>query len=136
MRSQLFKSLARAKRHTNNKLAHSGILQTPTLARHEARDAFFFCAMRHSLIVPTPLRSYCAGRTVSITRRAKIFAAARGLLQSHIAEMREIESISGNTGYRHQLDRVRRFLDCVEGPHASDVELQDMMRPSSRTAGS
>jgi hypothetical protein len=41
--------------------------------------------------------------------------------------MRKIETISGNTGYRHQLDRVRRFLDRVEGPHTSDVEFQDMM---------
>jgi hypothetical protein len=41
--------------------------------------------------------------------------------------MRKIETVAGNIGYRHQLDRVRRFLDRVEGPHASDVEFQDMM---------
>jgi hypothetical protein len=38
-----------------------------------------------------------------------------------------VETVSGNVGYRHQLDRVRRFLDRVEGPNANDVEFQDMM---------
>jgi len=41
--------------------------------------------------------------------------------------MRKIEAVAGNAGYRHQLDRVRRFLDRVEGPQANDVEFQDMM---------
>jgi hypothetical protein len=41
--------------------------------------------------------------------------------------MRKIETVAGNIGYRHQLDRVRRFLDRVEGPHANDVDFQDMM---------
>jgi hypothetical protein len=41
--------------------------------------------------------------------------------------MRKIETVAGNAGYRHQLDRVRRFLDHVEGPQANDVEFQDMM---------
>jgi hypothetical protein len=41
--------------------------------------------------------------------------------------MRKIETVAGNAGYRHQLDRVRRFLDRVEWAHASDVEFQDMM---------
>ena len=41
--------------------------------------------------------------------------------------MRQIQTISGNAGYRSQLDRVRRFLDRVEGPYANDVEFQDMM---------
>jgi len=44
-----------------------------------------------------------------------------------IASMRKIQTVAGNAGYRHQLDRVRRFLDRVEGPHANDVEFQDMM---------
>jgi hypothetical protein len=41
--------------------------------------------------------------------------------------MRQIQTISGNFGYRDQLDRVRRLLDRVEGSHTSDVELQDIM---------
>jgi hypothetical protein len=40
--------------------------------------------------------------------------------------MRKIVTVSGNTGYRHQLDRVRRFLERFEGPHANDVDFQDM----------
>jgi hypothetical protein len=41
--------------------------------------------------------------------------------------MRTIQTVSGKSGYRHQLDRVRRFLGRVQGLHASDVEFQDMM---------
>lgn len=47
--------------------------------------------------------------------------------------MRKIETVAGTTGYRSQLDRVRRFLERVEGPYgldgksANDVEFQDMM---------
>jgi hypothetical protein len=41
--------------------------------------------------------------------------------------MRRIETVAGNTGYRHQLDRVRRFLGRVEAPQANDVEFQDMV---------
>jgi hypothetical protein len=41
--------------------------------------------------------------------------------------MTTIQTVSGNVGYRHQLDRVRRFLDRVDGPQANDVEFQDMM---------
>jgi hypothetical protein len=40
--------------------------------------------------------------------------------------MRTIVTVSGNIGYRHQLDRVRRFLDRFEGPNANDVEFQDI----------
>jgi hypothetical protein len=43
------------------------------------------------------------------------------------AVMRQIQTVSGNAGYRSQLDRVRRFLDRVEGPYANDVEFQDMV---------
>jgi hypothetical protein len=45
----------------------------------------------------------------------------------HTLGMTTVQTVSGNVGYRHQLDRVRRFLDRVEGPQASDVEFQDMM---------
>jgi hypothetical protein len=41
--------------------------------------------------------------------------------------MRKIQTVMGNIGYRHQLDRARRFLDRVEGPHAGDVDFQDMI---------
>jgi hypothetical protein len=41
--------------------------------------------------------------------------------------MRKIDVRSGHVGYRHQLDRVRRFLERVEGPNLRDVEFQDMM---------
>jgi hypothetical protein len=49
---------------------------------------------------------------------------------------RKVQSISGATGYRHQLDRARRFLDRVERPsgdddldpsNINDVDFQDMM---------
>jgi hypothetical protein len=38
-----------------------------------------------------------------------------------------VQTRSGHIGYRDQLDRVRRFLDRVEGPHSSDVDFQDIM---------
>ena len=38
-----------------------------------------------------------------------------------------VQARSGHVGYRDQLDRARRFLARVEGPHASDVDFQDMM---------
>ena len=52
--------------------------------------------------------------------------------------MTTIESVAGNTGYRHQLDRARRILERVEPMSmtewdaaadgvADDVEFQDMM---------
>jgi hypothetical protein len=50
--------------------------------------------------------------------------------------VRKIQSVSGVTGYRHQLDRARRFLDRVERPagedeldlaNMDDVAFQDMM---------
>jgi len=34
--------------------------------------------------------------------------------------MRKAETVAGNVGYRSQLDRVRRFLERVEGPYALD----------------
>jgi hypothetical protein len=47
--------------------------------------------------------------------------------------VRQIQSVSGATGYRHQLDRARRFLDRVQAANnadwgnMNDVEFQDMM---------
>jgi hypothetical protein len=46
--------------------------------------------------------------------------------------MSRIQTISGNVGYRHQLDRARRFLDRVQADYAgleeiNEVEFQDMM---------
>lgn len=41
--------------------------------------------------------------------------------------MAKIQVSSGHIGYRDQLDRARRFLDRVEGPHRNDVDFQDMM---------
>ena len=38
-----------------------------------------------------------------------------------------VQTRAGHIGYRHQLDRVRRFLARVEGGHASDVDFQDMI---------
>jgi hypothetical protein len=38
-----------------------------------------------------------------------------------------VQTRSGHIGYRDQLDRVRRFLERVEGAHASDVAFQDIM---------
>src|SRR5258707_2105856 len=38
-----------------------------------------------------------------------------------------VQTRTGHIGYRHQLDRVRRFRGYVEGPHANDVEFQDIM---------
>ena len=35
--------------------------------------------------------------------------------------------VAGNTGYRHQLDRARRFLERMEEPRANEVEFQDMV---------
>lgn len=46
----------------------------------------------------------------------------------------KIQTVAGNTGYRHQLDRARRFLERVQRPvfedmeiQVDDVEFQDMM---------
>jgi hypothetical protein len=39
----------------------------------------------------------------------------------------KVKTWAGFVGYRHQLDRARRFLIRVDGPHASDVDFQDMM---------
>src|SRR5437773_2615983 len=50
--------------------------------------------------------------------------------------VRKVRSVSGATGYRHQLDRARRLLDRVEHPSGDDdldlsnineVDFQDMM---------
>ncbi len=46
--------------------------------------------------------------------------------------MRNVQSVSGVSGYRDQLDRARRFLGKVETTHddletMDDVEFQDMM---------
>lgn len=41
--------------------------------------------------------------------------------------MRMIQVRADNIGYRNQLDRTRRFLERVEGPHPNDVAFQDMM---------
>lgn len=38
-----------------------------------------------------------------------------------------VQTRTGHIGYRHQLDRVRRFRGYLEGPHANDVEFQDFM---------
>jgi hypothetical protein len=38
-----------------------------------------------------------------------------------------IQTMSGNAGYRHQLDRIRRFLDRVQGENPNDVAFQDMV---------
>jgi hypothetical protein len=40
--------------------------------------------------------------------------------------VRQVQSMMGNTGYRHQLDRARRFRDRFEAAR-NDVEFQDMM---------
>jgi len=39
----------------------------------------------------------------------------------------KIETVAGNVGYRHQLDRVRRFLERAESIDQSDVDFQDMI---------
>jgi len=46
--------------------------------------------------------------------------------------VRKVQSVSGATGYRHQLDRARRFLDLVQLDYQGledidEVEFQDMM---------
>jgi len=41
--------------------------------------------------------------------------------------MRRADVVVGMTGYRHQLDRVRRFRTRVQDPNASDIDIQDMM---------
>jgi hypothetical protein len=46
--------------------------------------------------------------------------------------VRKVQSVSGGTGYRHQLDRARRFLDRVNThfddlDDLNDTEFQDMM---------
>jgi hypothetical protein len=41
--------------------------------------------------------------------------------------MRVVQTVAGMAGYRHQLDRVRRFLEHVEGEHANDVAFQDVV---------
>jgi hypothetical protein len=41
--------------------------------------------------------------------------------------MRQVQTKAGATGYMHQLDRVRRFLERVEGHHQTDVEFQDIV---------
>jgi hypothetical protein len=46
--------------------------------------------------------------------------------------VRKVQSVSGGVGYRHQLDRARRFLERVEmttedWADMDDVEFQDMM---------
>jgi hypothetical protein len=45
--------------------------------------------------------------------------------------IRKVEAIIGTTGYRHQLDRARRFLDRVQNKPDwaswNEVEFQDMM---------
>ncbi len=41
--------------------------------------------------------------------------------------MRRVDVVVGMTGYRHQLDRVRRFRTRVQDPNASDIDIQDMM---------
>jgi hypothetical protein len=46
--------------------------------------------------------------------------------------VRVVQSAAGNIGYRHQLDRARRFLERVQRPHEDiedmgDVDFQDMM---------
>lgn len=41
--------------------------------------------------------------------------------------MRMVQVRAGHIGYRHQLDRTRRFLERMEGPHSSDVDFQDMV---------
>jgi hypothetical protein len=35
--------------------------------------------------------------------------------------------LTSSGGYREQLDRVRRFLERIEGRHRSDVEFEDIM---------
>lgn len=40
---------------------------------------------------------------------------------------RMVQTVAGTTGYRHQLDRARRFLDRIQVPLASAVEFQDFM---------
>jgi hypothetical protein len=40
---------------------------------------------------------------------------------------RTIVVATGYTGYRHQLDRARRFLNRIEGTHANEIDFQDMV---------
>lgn len=40
---------------------------------------------------------------------------------------RMVQVRAGHIGYRHQLDRTRRFLERIEGPHSNDVDFQDMV---------
>jgi hypothetical protein len=56
----------------------------------------------------------------------------RYLAHPEIAVIRRIQTSLGNTGYRDQLDRARRFLDRVQAPideieNPSEVEFQDDM---------
>jgi hypothetical protein len=41
--------------------------------------------------------------------------------------MRMIQVRAGHLGYRDQLDRMRRFLERVEGQHPNEVVFQDMV---------
>lgn len=41
--------------------------------------------------------------------------------------MLENEVNAGHVGYRNQLDRARRFLDRVQGPHPNNLAFQDMV---------
>jgi hypothetical protein len=40
--------------------------------------------------------------------------------------MRKIDTVSGHIGYRHQLDRARRFLDRMGAEYHSNVDFQDI----------
>ena len=40
---------------------------------------------------------------------------------------RMVQVRAGHIGYRNQLDRARRFLERIEGPHSNDVAFQDMV---------
>lgn len=40
---------------------------------------------------------------------------------------RMVQVRAGHIGYRNQLDRARRFLERIEGPHSNDVDFQDMV---------
>ena len=64
-------------------------------------------------------------RENSAVQRLLSYAPPTG--ERTIGGMRRIETVAGNTGYRHQLDRMRRFLDRAEARQASDVGFQDMM---------
>lgn len=79
-------------------------------------------------VIDSPIGISCRSAAEQDTLVGELRAQHRQtLLLSRIHKMKKIQTIVGNTGYRHQLDRVRRFLDRVEGPHASDIEFQDII---------